>query len=398
MAPSDLGGSFAPELIGDDTVTVEGGSYDSADAGSRTVTGSMVAGTDVGNYTVTLGTIAGNIAKKELTVTAAVLTKVYDGSTAAAGAAIASGGVVSGAVGAQSLTLTVVSGTYASAGVANVLSITSPVFELTGADNASKPDNYSLPGTIAATGNITKKTISAISGVTVISRTADGSKTAAFDTSAADGTGVVDSEVSDFRGGGLAVSGEFPSADAGTHSLSVTYSLVDNGGFKAGNYMLGSSAQSGTLSGTLNDQPPSTKTYKITSAVTANEGANAALTVTLGEPAPSSGIAFDVSYDYSGSAATGDDTGATPSTVTGDRRQDGGDAHRADRIRRAGGPERDVHGEHRARERRDRLGSGFRRHGHRHGDDHRHDPAAALDPDADHGRDEQHRRRRTPAR
>ena len=53
--------------------------------------------------------------------------------------------------------------------------------------------------------------------------------------------------------------------------------------------------------------------YRI-AAATANEGANAELTVTLGEAAQSAGLTFNVSYDYSGSAAT-EDTGSTPSTV-----------------------------------------------------------------------------------
>ena len=145
------------------TLTVVSGAYASADVADGLAITSPVFGlagannaSKPGNYSLP-GSIGatGNITKKPVTVTAAVLTKVYDGSTAAAGATIASGGVVSGAVGAQSLTLTVVSGTYASADVADGLAITSPVFGLMGADNASKPGNYSLSGTIGATGNIT---------------------------------------------------------------------------------------------------------------------------------------------------------------------------------------------------------------------------------------------------
>ena len=58
------------------------------------------------------------------------------------------------------------------------------------------------------------------------------------------------------------------------------------------------------------------KTYSITRAVTAGEGGNAQLTVSLGEAAPAADIAFDVTYDYSGSDATSADTGTTPATVT----------------------------------------------------------------------------------
>ena len=58
------------------------------------------------------------------------------------------------------------------------------------------------------------------------------------------------------------------------------------------------------------------RTYALTSSVTAGEGSNAELTVTLGEAAPAGGLAFGVSYDYSMGGATARDTGTTPSTVT----------------------------------------------------------------------------------
>ena len=57
------------------------------------------------------------------------------------------------------------------------------------------------------------------------------------------------------------------------------------------------------------------KTYALTPSVTAAEGTDAVLTVTLGEAAPPDGLAFDVRYDYSGGGATSADTGTTPGTV-----------------------------------------------------------------------------------
>ena len=60
----------------------------------------------------------------------------------------------------------------------------------------------------------------------------------------------------------------------------------------------------------------SSKTYALTSSVTADEGANAELTLALGEAAPTGGLVFSVAYDYTGSAATPADTGTRPSTVT----------------------------------------------------------------------------------
>ncbi|MCY4495493.1 MAG: cadherin-like beta sandwich domain-containing protein, partial [Acidimicrobiaceae bacterium] len=62
-------------------------------------------------------------------------------------------------------------------------------------------------------------------------------------------------------------------------------------------------------------EPPN-RTVSIDSAVSAAEGANAVLTVTLGEAAPSTGVAVSVAYDYSGSSATAADTGTTPATLT----------------------------------------------------------------------------------
>ncbi|MCY4361540.1 MAG: hypothetical protein OXE42_05035, partial [Gammaproteobacteria bacterium] len=58
------------------------------------------------------------------------------------------------------------------------------------------------------------------------------------------------------------------------------------------------------------------KTYALTPSVTAAEGTNAELTVTLGEAAPPDGLSFDVRYDYSSGGAKQEDTGTTPSTVS----------------------------------------------------------------------------------
>ncbi len=58
-----------------------------------------------------------------------------------------------------------------------------------------------------------------------------------------------------------------------------------------------------------------TQTYALTPSVTAAEGTDAELTVTLGRAAPPGGLSFSVSYDYSGGGTEAADTGATPSTV-----------------------------------------------------------------------------------
>ena len=58
-----------------------------------------------------------------------------------------------------------------------------------------------------------------------------------------------------------------------------------------------------------------TKTYALSGTASAAEGANAELTVTLGENAPTGGLALSVAYNYGGSAVAAD-TGTTPGTVT----------------------------------------------------------------------------------
>ena len=58
-----------------------------------------------------------------------------------------------------------------------------------------------------------------------------------------------------------------------------------------------------------------TKTFTMGGDVTAEEGKNAELTVTLGENAPEGGLELNVYYDYSSGGATEDDTGDTPSTL-----------------------------------------------------------------------------------
>ena len=109
---------------------------------------------------------------------------------------------------------------------------------------------YELPTAPTVTAyEITPLTIPSITGVTVASRDADGTTAATFDTSAAVGTSVLAAELDDFRAGGLVVSGQFPSATAGTHSVAVTYSLRDQGAFKAANYSLLSATA--TLTGEL---------------------------------------------------------------------------------------------------------------------------------------------------
>ena len=112
---------------------------------------------------------------------------------------------------------------------------------------ASKYELASAPTT--STYEITARPIPSVSGVTVESRDEDGTTTARFDTSAAEGTDVLPDELADFRAGGLVVRGSFPTSAAGTHNLAVSYSLRDQGSFRASNYSL--TQTTATLQGEL---------------------------------------------------------------------------------------------------------------------------------------------------
>ncbi|MCY4424222.1 MAG: YDG domain-containing protein, partial [Acidimicrobiaceae bacterium] len=176
-APSDLGGSFSPALIGSDNVTVTGGAYASKNVGTAVaVSGATAGGAAIDNYTVTVGSVTGDITKKQVTVADAVVTRPYDGTTAFGAASLSSGGAVSGEVSGESLTLAVTGGTFASDDAATNIAVSSPQFSFTeGPDTDS--GNYQLPTSITVTGTITKRQITAVGAVTVTGRDWDGTTT-----------------------------------------------------------------------------------------------------------------------------------------------------------------------------------------------------------------------------
>ena len=257
------GGEVTGEVSGESlTLSVTGGTFASKNVGTSLAISNPVfsftagASTAKTNYDLpTSITVTGTITKKSISVAAAVVTRTYDGTTAFGGASL-TGGAVTGEVLTESLTLAVTGGTFASKNAGTGITINSPTFSFTeGAGTAA--GNYALPSSITVTGTINAKSITAIGGVTVNTRDWDGTTTATFDTSAATVTGVLTAEQANFRGG-LRVSGSFPDAaktTAGSHNISVTYSLADHGSgtgeFKASNYSIATAAATDTLSGTL---------------------------------------------------------------------------------------------------------------------------------------------------
>ena len=218
------------------TVAAKSGSEFAAGDGASTTTFftsnplTRAAGNDVGEYAFSLvaapaygeGIAAKytfevasgakyTITKKALSITTpVVLTKEYDGTTAAAGATLASGGAVSGAASGESFTLTVSGGTYPQSGVGSALTISSPTFALTAGNAASKTSNYSYTLPTAATGSITAKEVTVAAAV--LTKTYDG------------GTAITGAELS-----GGAVSGAVSSQSLTLQVTGGTYASADVG-------------------------------------------------------------------------------------------------------------------------------------------------------------------------
>ena len=186
--------------------------------------------------------VRGTPGQRELTITPGAPTREYGGTD---DLAYTVGGLVDGDAATD-----VVAGALSRAAGNDAGSYS---FDMSGLSVAAAYGaKYVLPSTPAVPDyTITPKAVTAVGGVRVNSRPMDGTTDATFDTSAAEGTGVLAAELADFRAGGLVVSGVFPASTSGTHSLSVTYSLQDNGSFKAANYTLSDATD--TLQGEISD-------------------------------------------------------------------------------------------------------------------------------------------------
>ncbi|QYG07296.1 YDG domain-containing protein [Janthinobacterium sp. PAMC25594] len=175
------GGTLNGLVIGE-TLSLSGqsGAFNDQNAGNGkavTLTGASLGdGTGLAsNYTVSNATDAtGNITPKALTVTgASAVTRVYDGTTAATLA----GGVLDGLVSGETLTLSGLSGAYATktAGSGKAVTVTGATL----ADNTGGlASNYTVSNPTSVTGNVTKASISSVSGLSASDKTYDGSTAA----------------------------------------------------------------------------------------------------------------------------------------------------------------------------------------------------------------------------
>ncbi|MGK5011526.1 YDG domain-containing protein [Janthinobacterium sp. MDB2-8] len=173
-----ISGGTLNGLVSGETLSLSGqsGAFNDKDAGNGkavTMTGAtLLDGTSLAsNYTVSNATgVTGNITPKALTVTgASAVTRVYDGTTAATLA----GGVLDGLVSGETLMLSGLSGVYATknAGSGKIVTVTGATL----ADNTGGlASNYMVSNPTSVTGNVTKASISSVSGLSASDKTYDG--------------------------------------------------------------------------------------------------------------------------------------------------------------------------------------------------------------------------------
>ncbi|NBP23570.1 MAG: hypothetical protein EBU81_03225 [Proteobacteria bacterium] len=207
-----------------------------------------LTGTDAGNYTLlNQPSLTGTITAKDLSVfSAAVTTKVYDGSDAA----VVTGAVLVGNstadndgkyIGMETVTLgNAGSGTFASKNVGVAKTVTTTM-TLGGVDAG----NYTLNTQPTLTGDITAKalTISATTPSTVAGKIYNGNTSASVTVGALDG--VVAGEVL----GVTTAVGTFADKNIGTKNVTAVYTLVDGANplHLASNYTLASETLTGTI-------------------------------------------------------------------------------------------------------------------------------------------------------
>ena len=231
VATVSTAGAMFPGKIATDVVTLgnASGVFVDKNAGLGklvTIAGLTLSGADAGNYTLssTNATASASIVPKLLTVSAvSVANKAYDGTTAAT----LSGGVLSGALSGDSVSLTAPTGSFVdkNAGISKPVTVSG--LTLGGADAG----NYSLlSNTVTASADITAKTLVA-SAFSALNKVYDGTRVATITGGALSGT-VAGDAVSLGP-----VIGSFGDKNVG-NGKAVTISGLTLTGSAAGNYAL----------------------------------------------------------------------------------------------------------------------------------------------------------------
>ncbi|MFZ4859327.1 MAG: YDG domain-containing protein, partial [Desulfuromonadaceae bacterium] len=228
-AVSTAGASYTGLISGDDVTVLATGLFsDKNAADGKTVTlSSGYNGADRGNYTITdqAATLA-NITPKTLAVSAiSAANKTYDGTIVAT----MSGGVISGVIGADDVSLTSLAGTFSDKNAANGKTVTVSGGQLAGVDK----DNYSIATEATTTANITKRTLT-LTDVAGQNKVYDGNRTA---TVLFNGDDRIAGDVLNLSG-----TSQFVDKDSGTGKAIIVSGITISPGVDAGNYQLASSS------------------------------------------------------------------------------------------------------------------------------------------------------------
>jgi hypothetical protein len=187
------------------------------------VTGINVTGTDAGNYSFnTTATTAADITARALTITATGQNKVYDGTANAT--VTPSDDRVAG----DALTFTATA-TFANKNVGTGKTINVTGINLGGTDAG----NYTYNTTATTAADITRASITAVTGITALDKTEDGTALATLVLGGASFTGRVPGDSL----GVTAATGAFSSTLPGT-AIPVNITGITLGGADAGNYLL----------------------------------------------------------------------------------------------------------------------------------------------------------------
>ncbi|MEP9360095.1 YDG domain-containing protein [Sphingomonas sp. KR3-1] len=223
----DLNGVLGGDIVGLVSYTADFADKNAGAGKTVNVTGLALGGADGANYVLasTSVTLTGEITKAMLTLSGVtVADKVYDGTT---DATVTSWGTLDGIVGFDDVSID--GGALA---FADKNAGTGKAIAFTGSLIGSEAGNYEL-SVAPITASISRATISAITGITGIGKTYDGTTIAAFDASHAGFTGMIAGDALSVGSG----SGFFTDKNAGTGKTLYVFGLT-LGGADAANYRL----------------------------------------------------------------------------------------------------------------------------------------------------------------
>ncbi|HVJ01074.1 MAG TPA: YDG domain-containing protein [Sphingomonas sp.] len=244
-ATLDLPAVNFDDMLAGDQLTLVSASASFADASAGTgklvnLSGMALGGADAGNYYLVspTTTTSGTITRATLSLAGfAAANKIYDGGV---GATITSAGTLTGLFGSDSVGFTHGPASFGDRNVGTARTVTLGGIALTGADAA----NYVIAGTATASADITPKTISAINGLSIQTRSYDGTTNATLDMSGVDLVGALGGDVV----GLVSYKASFDTRNAGA-GKTVNVTGLRLGGADAGNYVLASTGA--TLTGEI---------------------------------------------------------------------------------------------------------------------------------------------------